>query len=34
MTEMTIEEAGRVFTDPTAYADEPRFHAACALAAP
>ena len=28
---MTIEEAGRVFTDPTAYADEPRFHAACAL---
>ena len=28
---MNIEEAGRVFTDPTAYADEPRFHAACAL---
>ena len=31
MTEMTIEQAGRVFTDPAAYADEPRFHEACAL---
>src|SRR5262249_39781479 len=31
ITEMTIEEAGRVFTDPAAYADEPRFYAACAL---
>ena len=29
--DLTIDEAGRVFTDPTAYADEPRFHAACAL---
>ena len=29
--DLSIEEAGRVFTDPTAYADEPRFHAACAL---
>src|SRR4029453_4192461 len=28
---MTIEQAGRVFTAPAAYADEPRFHAACAL---
>jgi cytochrome P450 len=27
----TVEEAGRVFTDPTAYADDERFHAACAL---
>jgi cytochrome P450 len=26
-----VDEAARVFTDPTAYADEPRFHAACAL---
>jgi len=26
-----IDEAARVFTDATAYADEPRFHAACAL---
>jgi cytochrome P450 len=26
---MNLQEAGRVFTDPTAYADEPRFHAAC-----
>jgi len=26
-----IVEASRVFTDPTAYGDEPRFHAACAL---
>ena len=31
VTDLTIEEAERVFTDPTAYADEPRFHAACAL---
>ena len=31
ISEMTVEDAGRVFTDPTAYADEPRFHAACAL---
>jgi cytochrome P450 len=31
ITDMTVDEAGRVFTDPTAYADEPRFHAACAL---
>ncbi len=31
ISEMTIEEAGRVFTDPTAYADERRFYAACAL---
>jgi cytochrome P450 len=29
--QMTIEDAGSVFTDPTAYADERRFHAACAL---
>lgn len=28
---LTVEEAGRVFTDPTAYADDERFHAACAL---
>ena len=27
----TIEDAGRVFTDPTAYADDERFHAACAV---
>jgi cytochrome P450 len=27
----SIEEAGRVFTDPAAYADDRRFHAACAL---
>ncbi len=26
-----IDEAARVFTDPKAYADEKRFHAACAL---
>jgi cytochrome P450 len=25
-----VDEAARVFTDPAAYADEPRFHAACA----
>jgi len=29
--DLSIQEAGRVFTDPTAYADEPRFYAACAL---
>jgi cytochrome P450 len=28
---MRVDEAARVFTDPLAYADEPRFHAACAL---
>jgi len=28
---MTPEEAGLVFCDPAAYADEPRFHAACTL---
>jgi cytochrome P450 len=28
---MTVDEATRVFTDPKAYADERRFHAACAL---
>lgn len=28
---MRIDEAARVFTDPVAYADEQRFHAACAL---
>jgi cytochrome P450 len=27
---MTLDEDGLVFADPTAYADEPRFHAACA----
>lgn len=27
---LTIDEAARVFTDPKAYADERRFHAACA----
>jgi cytochrome P450 len=27
---VTIDDAGRVFTDPKAYADEARFHAACA----
>jgi len=27
---MDINEAARVFTDPKAYADEKRFHAACA----
>lgn len=26
---LTIHDAAQVFTDPTAYADEPRFHAAC-----
>ncbi len=29
--DLSIQEAARVFTDPTAYGDEPRFHAACAL---
>ena len=28
---MTLKEAGSVFIDPTAYADEIRFHEACAL---
>src|SRR6478752_4291998 len=28
---MDVDDAGQVFTDPTAYADEARFHAACAL---
>jgi cytochrome P450 len=28
---MDIDEAGRIFTDPKAYADEKRLHAACAL---
>jgi cytochrome P450 len=28
---MDLTEAGLVFTDPTAYADDRRFHAACAL---
>jgi len=27
---LTVDEAARVFTDPSAYADEPRFYAACA----
>jgi cytochrome P450 len=31
MTTLTIEDAGRVFTEPAAYADEERFHQACAL---
>jgi cytochrome P450 len=30
-SDVTVEDAGRVFIDPTAYADEARFHAACAL---
>ncbi|HXY92387.1 MAG TPA: cytochrome P450 [Acidimicrobiia bacterium] len=29
-TDLTTELAARVFTDPSAYADEARFHAACA----
>ena len=29
--ELSIEEAARIFTDPAAYADEPKFYAACAL---
>ena len=28
--DMSIEEAASVFTEPAAYADEPRFYAACA----
>jgi cytochrome P450 len=28
---MTPEEAGRVFVDPSAYADETRFHEACTV---
>ena len=28
---MHVDEAARVFTDPVAYADEKRFHAACTL---
>lgn len=31
VADLTVDEAGRVFTDPAAYADEERFHAACAL---
>ncbi|HYD10325.1 MAG TPA: cytochrome P450 [Acidimicrobiales bacterium] len=31
VADLTVDEAGRVFTDPTAYADDERFHAACAL---
>ena len=31
ITNLTVEHAGRVFVDPAAYADEPRFHAACAV---
>ena len=27
---MNLDEAARVFTQPAAYADEARFHAACA----
>lgn len=30
-THMTLDEAHKVFIDPSAYADEERFHAACAL---
>ena len=30
-TALTVEAAGRVFTEPSAYADDERFHAACAL---
>ena len=33
-TAMTPDEAGLVFVDPVAYADEARFHEACARAAP
>jgi cytochrome P450 len=29
--DLSIEDAARVFTDPSAYADEPRFHRSCAL---
>jgi len=28
---LTVDDAARVFTDPSAYADEPRFYDACAL---
>jgi cytochrome P450 len=31
VTDITSAEAGLVFVDPTAYADEARFHAACAV---
>jgi cytochrome P450 len=31
MSAMDLDEAGLVFTDPSAYADDRRFHAACAL---
>jgi cytochrome P450 len=31
MAAMNVDEAARVFTDPKAYADEARFHEACAL---
>jgi cytochrome P450 len=31
MGELSLEEAGRVFVEPAAYADEKRFHEACAL---
>lgn len=30
-TTSEVEEAGRVFTEPAAYADDERFHAACSL---
>jgi len=30
-TDLTVHEAGQVFLDPAAYADDERFHAACAL---
>ncbi|MCA1842603.1 MAG: cytochrome P450, partial [Actinobacteria bacterium] len=29
--QLTVDEAGRVFADPAAYADEAYFHRACAL---
>jgi cytochrome P450 len=31
ITDLRVEDAGGVFVDAAAYADEPRFHAACAL---
>lgn len=31
MTGLTAAEAGQIFVDPTAYADETRFHAACTV---
>jgi cytochrome P450 len=31
ITDLTVEDAGHVFVDAAAYADERRFHAACAL---